>query len=74
MPLQSRPLLGFRCLKANVWSGDIGGVRINWPENAQRLLYRNAIALGMDLATLKAITEHIAFAYAKRRGCCEVFM
>ena len=55
-------------LSADVWEGSVNNVTIRWKEATKERLYAEAGGQGVDLATMKALTEHFLHAVAIRRS------
>lgn len=55
-------------LASDVWEGLVGNVAIKWGSNQQTRAINEAATEGVELSTVKAMTEHFLYNLAVRLG------
>ncbi|KAG5743979.1 hypothetical protein H9Q70_013306 [Fusarium xylarioides] len=59
-------------LSPNSWDGTVGSVRIRWSPDAPNRILEHAGNIGAHVSTIKAMSEHFAYATAQRIGSDQI--
>lgn len=54
------------CLPTDSYEGTIKGIQLRWLHDTRGRFHTNTGCMGADPQKLKAVTEHLAYAYALR--------